>query len=53
LPDVLNALLYIASTGCDWLKLPKDFPRLLMVDSSFTVRSFRTAWRSGSSQNHF
>ena len=25
LRDVLNALLYIASTGCQWRMLPKDF----------------------------
>ncbi len=26
LGDVLNALLYIASTGCQWRMLPRDFP---------------------------
>jgi transposase len=23
---VVNAILYIASTGCQWRQLPKDFP---------------------------
>ncbi|BCH60800.1 hypothetical protein RvVAR0630_34240 [Agrobacterium vitis] len=26
LREVVNALLYIASTGCQWRMLPKDFP---------------------------
>ncbi len=26
LRTVINAILYIASTGCQWRQLPKDFP---------------------------
>ena len=26
LREVVNALLYIATTGCQWRMLPKDFP---------------------------
>jgi hypothetical protein len=29
LRNVLSALLYIASTGCHWRMLPKEFPRWL------------------------
>ncbi|MEQ8749375.1 MAG: transposase [Amphiplicatus sp.] len=29
--EVCNAILYIASTGCQWAQLPKEFPPLTMV----------------------
>lgn len=35
LRDVLNALLYIASTGCQWRMLPKDFPPWSTVQRYF------------------
>ncbi len=35
LREVLNALLYIASTGCQWRMLPKDFPPYSTVQSYF------------------
>jgi transposase len=28
LRNILSTLLYIASTGCHWRMLPKEFPRL-------------------------
>lgn len=33
--EVLNALLYIASTGCQWRMLPKDFPPYSTVQGYF------------------
>src|SRR5271167_2444559 len=38
---VINAILYIASTGCQWRQLPKDFP----PDS--TVQGYFYAWSRG------
>ncbi len=35
LREVLNAPLYIASTGCQWRMLPKDFPPYLTVQGYF------------------
>jgi putative transposase len=45
----LNAILYIASTGCQWRQLPKDFPLYS------TVQGYFYAWsRNGTfaSLNH-
>lgn len=39
LRDVMDAILYIASTGCQWRMLPKDFPPVS------TVRGYFYAWR--------
>lgn len=33
--EVVNALLYIASTGCQWRMLPKDFPPFSTVQGYF------------------
>ncbi|WP_272951645.1 IS5 family transposase [Sinorhizobium meliloti] len=33
--EVVNALLYIASTGCQWRMLPKDFPPFTTVQAYF------------------
>ncbi len=33
--EVVNALLYIASTGCQWRMLPKDFPPFSTVQGCF------------------
>jgi transposase len=38
---VMNAILYIASTGCQWRQLPKDFPPYS------TVRGYFYAWSRG------
>ena len=35
LREVVNALLYIASTGCQWRMLPKDFPPFTTVQAYF------------------
>jgi len=35
LREVMNALLYIASTGCQWRMLPKDFPPFTTVQAYF------------------
>ena len=32
---VVNAILYIASTGCQWRQLPKDFPPYSTVQGYF------------------
>jgi transposase len=37
---VIDAILYIASTGCQWRQLPKDFPPL-------TVQGYFYAWSRG------
>ena len=39
LRDVVDALLYIATTGCQWRMLPNDFPPIS------TVRGYFYAWR--------
>jgi transposase len=41
LRDVLNAIFYIAQTGCQWRLLPKDFPPFT------TVQRYFYAWRDG------
>ena len=38
--DVLDALLYVATTGCQWRMLPNDFPPVS------TVRGYFYAWRN-------
>ncbi|WCR05546.1 IS5 family transposase (plasmid) [Paracoccus saliphilus] len=40
LRDVFDAILYIATTGCQWRMLPNDFPPVS------TVRSYFHAWRN-------
>ncbi|MEH2470282.1 transposase [Nitrobacteraceae bacterium AZCC 2161] len=38
---VMDAILYIASTGCQWRQLPKDFPPYS------TVQGYFYAWSRG------
>ena len=40
LRDVMDAILYIGSTGCQWAMLPNDFP------PSSTVQRYFYDWRS-------
>ncbi len=40
LREVLNAILYLATSGCQWRMLPKDFPALS------TVQRYFYAWRN-------
>ena len=40
LRDVFDAILYVATTGCQWRMLPNDFPPVL------TVRGYFYAWRN-------
>jgi len=40
LRDVFDAILYIATTGCQWRMLPNDFPPIS------TVRGYFYAWRN-------
>lgn len=40
LREVLNAILYMATSGCQWRMLPKDFPPLS------TVQRYFYAWRN-------
>jgi transposase len=35
LRSVIDALLYMVETGCQWRMLPKDFPRFTTVQHSF------------------
>jgi len=39
LREVMNAILYLASSGCQWRALPKDFPPMT------TVQGYFYAWR--------
>jgi transposase len=39
LRDVVDAIIYIAQSGCQWRMLPKDFP------SYSTVQRYFYAWR--------
>jgi transposase len=41
LREVVNAILYLASTGCQWRLLPKDFPPVS------TVQRYFHDWRNG------
>lgn len=41
LRDVFDAILYMATTGCQWRMLPNDFPPVS------TVRGYFYAWRDG------
>jgi transposase len=41
LREVVNAILYLASTGCQWRMLPKDFPPVS------TVQRYFYDWRDG------
>lgn len=40
LRDVMDAILYVATTGCQWRMLPNDFPPVS------TVRGYFYAWRN-------
>ena len=40
---VVNAILYILATGCQWRALPKDFP------PRSTVQDYFYGWRNGAS----
>ncbi len=42
LREVLNAILYLVRTGCQWRTLPKDFP-----PKSTVYGNFRRLWREG------
>lgn len=35
LREILNAILYMASTGCQWRQLPKEFPPFTTVQGYF------------------
>ena len=38
--DVFDAILYVATTGCQWRMLPNDFPPVS------TVRGYFYTWRN-------
>jgi transposase len=44
--DVVNALFYIASTGCQWRQLPKEFPPYSTVQGYFYPWSRDGTWVS-------
>jgi transposase len=44
--DVVNALFYIASTGCQWRQLPKEFPPYSTVQGYFYPWSRDWTWSS-------
>lgn len=37
--DILNALLYVVNTGCQWRALPKDYPKWKTVHKYFSIWS--------------
>ena len=43
---VVNAILYMAATGCQWRQLPKDFPPYSTVQSYFYAWSRGGRWAS-------
>jgi putative transposase len=45
LREVMNAILYILSTGCQWRALPKDFPPRSTVQYYFYLWRDRRIWR--------
>lgn len=46
LRHVMDAILYIATTGCQWRMLPKDFPPFTTVQGYFYDWRNRDLWRS-------
>jgi len=46
LRDVVEAILYIASTGCQWRQLPKEFPPFTTVQGYFYAWSREGRWAS-------
>src|ERR1700720_3791664 len=42
---IMNAILYIAATGCQWRALPKDFPPYSTVQHYFYDWRDRQVWR--------
>jgi len=45
LREVVNAILYLASTGCQWRMLPKDFPPVSTVQRTFYDWRDAGLWR--------
>ena len=50
LREVMDAILYVASSGCQWRMLPKDFPPLSTVQGYFYIWRDRGLWQM---INHF
>ena len=46
LREVVNAILYLASSGCQWRMLPKDFPPLSTVQGYFYTWRDMGLWQS-------
>lgn len=46
LREVVNAILFIAATGCQWRQLPKDFPPYSTVQGYFYVWRDEGRWAS-------
>ena len=46
LREVVNAILYMASTGCQWRMLPKDLPPASTVQRYFYDWRDRGLWRT-------
>ena len=45
LREIVNAILYLASTGCQWRMLPKDFPPVSTVQRYFYDWRDAGLWR--------
>jgi len=46
LREVMNAILYMASTGCQWRMLPKDFPPPSTVQRYFYEWRYSGLWQT-------
>ena len=46
LREVVNAIFYIAQTGCQWRLLPKDFPPYSTVQRYFYARRDSGLWQT-------
>lgn len=44
LRQIINAILYILKTGCQWRQLPREFPDLTAVYYYFSVWSHDSTW---------
>ena len=45
--EVLNGLLYVLSTGCQWRAVPKDLPPKSTLFSYFDLTTSKSAWSAG------
>jgi len=44
--EIINAILYVVRTGCQWRALPHDFPRWTTVYSYFRTAKISGLWKT-------